>query len=105
MIINQELTMRINESSSYSRDEFGRITAKVKELTLAVQSKDEDIAEWDQKYSSLYSAYEQLYHNYQITKTEYDVTLANIKSYEAKYQCPYLGSLRLETTMKPSLWF
>lgn len=38
-------------------------------MTLLVQSKDEEIMELDQKYSTLYAAYEQLYHNYQITKT------------------------------------
>jgi hypothetical protein len=63
-------------------------------MTLLLQTKDEEIMEWDQKYSTLYAAYEQLYHNYQITKTEYEVTLANIKSYEAKYPLYHAGCSR-----------
>ncbi len=40
MIINHELDIKINESSHYSRDEFSRITTKVKEMTILLQSKD-----------------------------------------------------------------
>lgn len=33
------------------------------------------------KYNSLYSAYEQLYNNYQITKEEYEKAFIRIKDY------------------------
>lgn len=69
-------------------------------MTILVQAKDEEIMEWDQKYSNLYAAYEQLYHNYQITKTEYEVTLANIKSYEAKYPLYNVGYSKLMGIMR-----
>jgi hypothetical protein len=46
--------------------------------------KDEDLVEWENKYTALYAAYEELYANFNLTKSEYEVTINNVRIYETK---------------------
>lgn len=41
------------------------------QYALIAQGKEEEVGLWQNKYTGLYSAYEQLYHNYNITKNQY----------------------------------
>ena len=56
----------------------------MKDARTVIISKDESVAEWQTKYNALYSAYEQLYDNYNITKAEYERTVSDVKTYEIK---------------------
>ena len=60
------------------------MTLKINEYVTLLRSKDEEVAIWENKYTSLYGAYEELYNNYNLTKSEYEITIANVRVYESK---------------------
>ena len=64
-----------------NREEIGSLTIKINEYSQLLNAKEEDVAYWENKYTGLYTAYEELYTNYNLTKSEYEITINNIKIY------------------------
>jgi hypothetical protein len=75
---------------------------KINEYVELLAGKDEDLVEWENKYTGLYTAYEELYSNYNLTKSEYEVTITNIKVYESKYLPPYADCSSSRKIFQPS---
>ncbi len=76
--------MKLIDGGSNIREQLSRLTIRIKEYATIIQNKDQQLSQWDVKYNQLYAAYEELYTNYQVTKGEYEKTIANIKIYESK---------------------
>jgi hypothetical protein len=72
------------KGESTTRQEIISLTIKINEYVAMMKTKDEELAIWENKYTSLYSAYEELYNNYNLTKNEYEITIANVRIYESK---------------------
>jgi hypothetical protein len=72
------------KGESTNRQEIISLTIKINEYVAMMKAKDEELVIWENKYTSLYSAYEELYNNYNLTKNEYEITIANVRIYESK---------------------
>ena len=81
----RELEVMVDEAQQRGEQARARaeegLRGQLGEYALLAQGKEEEVGLWESKYTGLYSAYEQLYHNYNITKNEYEVTIANVRQY------------------------